>query len=251
MSMAIAGLRVSGVQVDDAECVKKTWPDFFNALDRLAPPLVIAIDGPGGVGKSTVSAEVARRFGFAHLDTGAFYRAATLLALQAGVDPADAASITALTEATSFAWQDGRMLMSGEDVSAPIRSDEVNAAVSAVSAHSSLRALLVQRQRSWVTRHDGRAVVEGRDIGTVVFPDSPAKFFLTARPAVRAARRAHQGDQSIDAVSGLLSERDRKDTARAASPLRRAEDAVEIDTSDLTAEEVVEEIAGAVSALGT
>ena len=203
---------------------------------------VVAIDGPSGVGKTSVSRAIASALGCEHLDTGAFYRAATVVALINRTDLSVEASVLAAVAQTFFGFSDGIMTVEGIDVSAAIRSDAVNEAVSRVAAYPSVRRVLVAQQRKWVAAHDGRAVVEGRDIGTVVFADSAHKFYLTARPEIRAARRAGEDPHSNDigAIQDLLERRDTVDSQRAASPLAAAEDAVVIDTSDITQAEVVE-----------
>lgn len=203
--------------------------------------LVIAIDGPGGSGKTTVSQALANALGVAHLDTGAFYRAVTFAALREGIFGGP--DLAALAERIDLRYEDGHMYLDGEDVCEAIRSEPVNALVSAVSAEPAVRRAMVERQRRWVERHDGRAVVEGRDIGTVVFPQAELKIFLVARPEVRAARRAIDLDApGVDNVQQDLARRDRLDSSRAVSPLSVAEDAVTIDTSDVNVADVVDHI---------
>jgi len=201
---------------------------------------VIAVDGPGGVGKTSVSKGVADRLGFGHLDTGAFYRAATIVVLVNRVNVADEAAVAEVVANASFDYLDEVMTLEGIDVSEAIRSEVVTDAVSGVAALPRVRSVLVHHQRHWVVKHDCHAVVEGRDIGTVVFPDSPLKIYLTARPEVRAARRAKQGGEDARSVRDDLARRDRIDSTRAVSPLSVADDAVEMDTSDLSLEEVID-----------
>ncbi len=207
--------------------------------------MVIAIDGPGGVGKSTVAKGVAAARGLAYLDTGSTYRAATLAVLRSGVDPDDTDETTTVVASADIAYVDGVVCLDGERVGAEVRRAGVTAAVSAVSAIPQVRRHIVEMQRDWVRAHGGNAVVEGRDIGTVVFPDAAVKVYLTARPEVRAARRS--GDPEVSGnnpcvVARELAERDRKDSTRAASPLVPASDAVIIDTSDMTAAEVIDRV---------
>lgn len=207
--------------------------------------MVIAIDGPSGVGKSTVAGRVAARLAVPHLDTGATYRAATLAALESGAAIDDPAAIVAAVRRAVIAYVDGRVLLDGRDVTAAVRSEAVTTAVSAVAALPEVRALVVAMQRAWVVEHGGRAVVDGRDIGTVVFPDAAVKVFLTAHPEVRARRRAGDAETSgvsLGAVAADLARRDHLDSTRPTSPLVAADDAAVIDTSELGIDEVVTEI---------
>jgi cytidylate kinase len=207
--------------------------------------VVIAIDGPSGVGKSTVSRSVATAVGFAYLDTGATYRAATLAVLDAGVDVTDETAVLAELEQHSIDYDERGILLDGESVAFNVRSDAVTANVSVVSAHPLVRSEIVEIQRRWVGHHDGDAVVEGRDIGTVVFPDAPTKVFLTASPEVRARRRAgdsEAGGRSVADIAAALAFRDEADSTRKTSPLRPADDAVIIDTGDLTIGQVVQAV---------
>ena len=203
--------------------------------------MVIAIDGPGGAGKSTVARAVAAELQLAHLDTGATYRAATLAALRAGADPTDGPAVLTAVEAATIEYIDGVIHLDGQPVAAAARGDTVNAAVSAVSAHSDVRRRIVAVQRDWVASRGGAAVVEGRDIGTVVFPDAPVKVFITARADVRAARRAgdaEAADKEVAEIEADLRRRDHIDSTRQASPLKPAHDAVVVDTSDMGVAEV-------------
>ncbi len=219
---------------------------------------VIAIDGPAGSGKSSVSREVARRLGVQYLDTGAIYRALTWAVLQRGVDPADGDAVrNVAAEVTLTSGTDPEhptITVDGIDVSAPIRGDDVTAAVSVVSAVPEVRARLVALQRDRVAAARDGIVVEGRDIGTVVLPDAPVKVFLTASAAVRAQRRAAQDEQERDQVrdveqtqSALLA-RDAFDSSRPVSPLAPAEDALLLDTSDMEFDDVVARILDLVAA---
>jgi cytidylate kinase len=209
--------------------------------------VVVAVDGPAAVGKSTVARAVADHLGAAYLDTGAFYRAVTLAVIRAGIDPTDDGAVLDVVRGARLDYGGGSMFLDGDDVGEACRSPEVTALVSAVSAFPEVREVVVTAQRDWVDRHGGHAVVEGRDIGTVVFPDAPLKVFLTADPAVRARRRA--GDQEaagreVAEIERWLTARDTADSTRAASPLAAAEDAVTIDTSWLSAEEVAALVIG-------
>ena len=204
--------------------------------------MVIAIDGPGGVGKSTVARGVAAALDAAYLNTGAYYRAATIAALDAGAAPDDAAAVNAAVAAAGFAFVGESMLLDGHDVSERSRSPEVTGAVSIVSAIPAVRALMVRRQREWVAEHDGHAVVEGRDIGTVVFPDAAVKVFLTASEDERARRRSGDREvkgQDVNSIAKALRKRDHIDSTRETSPLTAADDAVTIDTTSYDAGAVI------------
>jgi cytidylate kinase len=208
---------------------------------------VVAIDGPSGTGKSTVGRAVADELGLKVLDTGAMYRAITLAVLAAGVAPDDADACVAIARAVDVYVEEGVTRLDGRDVSTDIRGPDVTAAVSAVSAHAPLRRILVDRQREWVAGHDG-GVVEGRDIGTVVFPNAAVKVFLVADERERARRR--QRDEAdldrmvgVDAVEAALARRDALDRGRATSPLKAADDAIVIDTTHRGVDDIAAEIA--------
>jgi CMP/dCMP kinase len=209
----------------------------------------VTLDGPSGTGKSSVARDVARKLGAAYLDTGAMYRAATVAVLDAGVSLDDKIAVArAVTEATIDVGTDARrevVTVDGVDVRERIRGAEVTRAVSPVSAVPAVRRLLVARQRELIAAADA-VVVEGRDIGTVVLPDATLKVYLTASPEVRAQRRAAQlGVTDPDKVAALahdLRRRDEYDSKRAESPLRPAEDAVVVDSTDLDRAGVVERI---------
>ena len=216
---------------------------------------VVAIDGPSGAGKSTVARGVAAALGSSVLDTGAMYRSVTLAVLKRGVDPDDGEACVAIARAAVIDLPDGiladgipgdRIFLDGCDITAEIRGPGVTAAVSTVSAHPGVRAVLVARQREWADAHGG-GVVEGRDIGTVVFPDAAVKVFLTASDAERARRR--QRDEAaaaravdVERVREELERRDRLDSTRSASPLQVAPDALVVDTTELAIPDVVAEI---------
>ncbi|HLE38559.1 MAG TPA: (d)CMP kinase [Acidimicrobiia bacterium] len=215
--------------------------------------MVVAIDGPSGVGKSTAARAAAAALGIPHLDTGVYYRLATLICLVAGVDPGDDAGVLAALEGVEIDFgPEGRILLDGVDVSERLRAPDVTGAVSLVSAHPLVRAALVGMQRAWVAARGGDAVVEGRDIGTVVFPDAPVKVFLTADVTVRARRRARDAEAAgadLDDLAAQIMRRDHLDSSRAASPLRPADDAVIIDTSHVSTAEVVRRILDLVGAV--
>lgn len=204
--------------------------------------MVIAIDGPGGVGKSTVTRRLATLLGVEFLDTGATYRAATVAALRSDADLDSEDEVFDAVQRSDIAYKNGVILLDGESVADATRSEEVTQAVSAVSAFPSVREHVVDIQRNWVTTRGGSAVVEGRDIGTVVFPEAPVKVFLTADSATRAARRAGDAEAANLDVADIvadLNRRDHADSTRKTSPLRPAADAITIDTTDMPIEEVV------------
>ncbi len=208
-----------------------------------APNRILAIDGPAGAGKSTVAARMAERFGLLHLETGAMYRAFALKALAAGVSPDDEAALTALSRETTLTLLPGpagnRVLLDGAEVAARLRTPEVADAASRLSVHPPVRRWMVGLQQALGAAASGGVVMEGRDIGTVVFPRASIKIFLSASPEARSARRSRQnGGQASAQVLRSLQERDARDQGRAESPLRPAPDAVEIDSTGLSAEQV-------------
>ncbi len=209
--------------------------------------LVVAIDGPSGSGKSTVAKRVAKLLALPHVDTGAMYRALTLKALRTGTDVNDGIALVAMVDNTAVEFTaDGRTLLDGEDVSKAIRTPEVTANVSPVSAHPAVRERMVKIQR---TAGKEGAVLEGRDTGTVVFPDARLKVFLLADEKVRAERRQidlrKQGiEKNVEEVILELRRRDKYDSERDASPLRCARDAKKLDSTGLSIEQVVEKIVG-------
>ncbi len=212
---------------------------------------VIAIDGPAGSGKTSVAQELAARLGLECLDTGAMYRAVTFAVLRAGGDPADSGFTAAVARTIDVRIDDERVLVDGVDATVEIRSLTVDRAVSAVAANAEVRAELVARQREWANRRDG-GVVEGRDIGTVVFPQADLKIYLNADSSVRARRRARQSGAlghtadagGVESVAADLTRRDTIDSTRSTGPLSVASDAVVIDTTDKTFDETIEQIMG-------
>jgi len=204
-------------------------------------PRVIAIDGPAGSGKSTVARAVAERTGLPYLDTGAMYRSVAFAALRAGVDPEDLEQVTNLAAGMELQMpDDGSVLVDGADATIEIRGPEVTRAVSIVAANPEVRSEMRRRQRQWASERGG-GVMEGRDIGTVVFPDAVLKVYLDAHPEIRAARRSKEvEDLSYETVASDLARRDALDQGRADSPLREADDAFVIDTSDRTVDDIVD-----------
>jgi cytidylate kinase len=202
---------------------------------------VIAIDGPAGSGKSTVARCVAARLGLDYLDTGAMYRAVAFEAIRRGVDPDDAPRVAELTRQLELSVDD-KVVVNGTDATVEIRGPEVTRAVSSVAANPDVRHELVLRQREWA-RARGGGVMEGRDIGTVVFPDAEVKVFLTASEDARATRRTKEMlERDYDEVAADMARRDRIDSTRAASPLSAAPDAVQLDTTQLTSDQVVDHV---------
>jgi CMP/dCMP kinase len=232
----------------------------------LMPPLIVAIDGPAGAGKSTVARALAQRFGLLNLESGAMYRAFALKALAAGVATGDAAALDALAHATQVRLEpslDGnRVVLDGADVTSKLRTPQITAAASEISVHPPIRRWLVRLQQALGAQ--GNVVMEGRDIGTVVFPHAPVKIFLDASPEKRGERRYEQnrgGGQDVQQTGATavatqlptkvleeIRERDRRDRTRADSPLRPAADATIIDSTDLTLEQVIERAATLVEA---
>jgi cytidylate kinase len=199
--------------------------------------MLIAIDGPAGAGKSSVARAVARALGFTYLDSGAMYRCVALAALERGADLDDGAALGGLADGLEIDLREGRVELDGREVGAAIREPRVTAAASRVSVHPPVREAMVARQRSMIAA--GRYVAEGRDIGTVVSPEAPLKVFLTASAGERARRRAAQSGEDEAAVLAAQLERDERDEGREHGALRAAPDAVEIDTTRLSLDEVV------------
>jgi cytidylate kinase len=204
---------------------------------------VIAIDGPAGSGKSTVARRLADHLGLDYLDTGAMYRAVTFAALRRGIDPEDTSPVAELARVVDLDVTTDHVRVDGVDATIEIRGPEVSRAVSLVAANPEVRAELVRRQREWAYERAG-GVLEGRDIGTVVFPDAVLKVYLNARPEVRAERRAAEvSELDYETVAADMARRDAFDQGRQADPLRLADDAIVLDTSDLTIDEIVAELA--------
>jgi cytidylate kinase len=208
---------------------------------------VIAIDGPAGSGKSTVAKALAARLGLEYLDTGAMYRSVTFAALRRGIDPGDIDVVGRMAADVAIDVRPDGVVVDGVDASIEIRGPEVSRAVSIVAANPAVRAEMVRRQREWVATRGG-GVLEGRDIGTVVFPDAELKVYLTADPEVRAERRSKEvTDLDYETVAADLARRDALDQGREVSPLAEAEDAFLVDTTGLRVEDIIDVIAARVS----
>ena len=200
--------------------------------------VVVAIDGPAGAGKSTVAKALAHALQLKYLDTGAMFRAVTSLALSSGIDVHDEFAVGAVAENMNLVMENGLVVADGTDVTTDIRSIAVTSAVSTVAANSRVRANMRDRQRMWSDLNRG-GVIEGRDIGTVVFPDAVLKVYLTASPRVRAERRVAEAGGDIDEIERSIAERDLKDSTRSDSPLQESADSVVVDTSNRSIEDIV------------
>jgi cytidylate kinase len=201
--------------------------------------IVISIDGPAGAGKSTVGRALAKHLGLEYLDTGAMYRAVAYAALRSGIPVTDDAAVAELARGLDLVVNEAGVLVDGEDATTAIRGRDVTAAVSAVAANTPVREELRARQRAWVAARGG-GVIDGRDIGSVVFPAATLKLYLTASPRVRAERRVGEIGGDLDEVEASIAERDRRDMTRIDGPLRAADGAVVVDTTGLTVDEVVD-----------
>ena len=207
---------------------------------------IIAIDGPAGSGKSTVGRALARHLGLEYLDTGAMYRSVTFAAIRRGIDPSEAEVLGRIVGDIELDVGAQAVTVDGVDATIEIRGPEVSRAVSIVAANPIVRAEMVRRQREWAQRHGG-GVIEGRDIGSVVFPDAELKVYLTADPEVRAQRRSKEAtDLDYETVAADLARRDALDQGREASPLVEADGAFLVDTTGLTVEEIIQVIAEAI-----
>ena len=202
---------------------------------------VIAIDGPAGAGKSTVARQVSTATGLRYLDTGAMYRCVALEVQNSATDPHNAEAVGKIAREVQVVIERDAAKLNGVDVTSDIRSTKINAIVSIIAAHTPVRDAMREQQRRWIQAQQG-GVVEGRDIGTVVFPDAILKVFLTASPEVRAERRVGQTGGDIAVVAASIAERDHLDSTRLDSPLRPSDGSVIVDSSNRTIEEVVAEI---------
>jgi cytidylate kinase len=203
--------------------------------------VVVAIDGPAGAGKSTIAKALADDLGIEYLDTGAMYRGVTFEVLRRGLEATDIEAVGRVAREIHFVQSRHSLQVNGVDATAEIRTPAVDAAVSHVAANSAVREVLRTRQREWIAEHGG-GVVEGRDIGSVVFPDATLKVYLVASPLVRAQRRVAQHGGDVAEIARAIAERDERDSTRSDSPLRKMPDAVAVDTSNRSVPEVIAEI---------
>jgi CMP/dCMP kinase len=204
-------------------------------------PVVIAIDGPAGAGKSTIAKALARDLGIAYLDTGAMYRGVTFAVLRKGLSATDVDAVGRVAQSVVFVQTADTLEVDNVDATAAIRTSEIDAAVSHIAANSVVRDEMRLRQRQWIADHNG-GVVEGRDIGSVVFPDATLKVYLVATPLVRAERRVAQHGGDVAEIARAIAERDERDSTRADSPLRQTPDAVVVDTSNRSVDQIVTDI---------
>jgi 3-phosphoshikimate 1-carboxyvinyltransferase len=246
MCFSLAALAGVPVRINDPKCVAKTFPDYFERFGRIAAP-VIAIDGPSASGKGTVAQRVAEALGYHFLDSGALYRLTALAAIRAGVALDDEAAVAAVAADLPAEFPGDRILLAGDDVTAAIRAEEIGVGASKVAALPAVRAALLERQRDY--RRFPGLVADGRDMGSVVFPEAPVKVFLTASAEARAERRYKQLIEKgmpaniatllQDKILQELRERDARDAARSVAPLRQCDDAELVDTTPLGIDEAV------------
>ncbi len=243
MCFSLVTLGACRIRINDPKCVNKTFPGYFDAFARVTTPVgVVAIDGPSASGKGTVAAKVAAALGWQYLDSGSLYRLVALAAMRAGVDLDNEGAIARLAAALPARFEQGRILLDGDDVSDAIRSEACSAGASKVAALPALREALLDRQRDYRVRPG--LVAEGRDMGSVVFPDATVKVFLTATAEARAERRYKQliekgSTANMESLLKDLHERDARDAARSVAPLKKMPDAVLLDTTELDVDAAV------------
>jgi 3-phosphoshikimate 1-carboxyvinyltransferase len=248
MCFSLVALGGVPMRINDPGCVAKTFPDYFQRFAAVTRPVnvpVVALDGPAASGKGTVALLVARRLGWHLLESGALYRVVGLAALEQGVDLQDERALAPIAAGLDVAFDDGRIWLSGRDVSDRIRSEQVSDAASKVAALPAVRAALLWRQKAF--RAVPGLVAEGRDMGSVVFPDAAPKVFLTATAEVRAERRYKQliakgMDVNLPALLQEIASRDERDSQRSVAPLKAASDALPLDTTELSAEEAANQV---------
>ena len=246
MAFTVLGLISNGVTLDGPECVTKTAPDFFEYVDKLRLEgdqelAILAIDGPAGSGKTSLAKRVASETGLEYLDTGAMYRSVSAKVIEEGIDPEDNELVVAIANRISIVFEGDEVFVDGERLTETIRSPEVNAVVSYVAANPGVRSILRRAQRSWARKRGG-GVLEGRDIGTVVFPQARLKVYVTATPEERAKRRSLESGRPMEEILEEITGRDRIDSSRMDSPLSISDDALMVDSTGKTIDEVAEEI---------
>ena len=241
MSFSIMGLFTSGVIVHPHQCVEKTFPEFYEVLDQIRMRgdgnlSLLAIDGPAGSGKSTLAKYLAKQLELEYLDTGAMYRSVAAVTIKSGTDLGDKNAVAEIAERILIEFDGDKIFVDGENMTKIIRGTDVNAAVSEVSANTGVRAVMRRRQRAWA-RARGGGVLEGRDIGSVVFPNARLKVYVTATPEERAKRRSLESGRTIEDITKEILGRDAKDSTRIDSPLVADSEAIIIDTTGKTIEE--------------
>ena len=246
MAFSILGLMSPGITLDSPQCVAKTFPTFFDVLDQVraagdAKLRVLAIDGPAGSGKSTLAKKVAEQLDLSYLDTGAMYRSVAAVALSESAELDDEAKIAAIADRIVIQFDGESVHVDGEDLTETIRGPQVNAAVSQVAANPGVRSVMRRQQRTWA-RIRGGGVLEGRDIGSVVFPQARLKVYVTATPEERARRRSLESGRTVEDITEEILQRDTKDSTRGDSPLVADQDAVVIDTTGKTIQETADYI---------
>ena len=246
MAFTVLGLVSSGVTLDGPECVTKTAPDFFEYVDQLRLEgdqelAILAIDGPAGSGKTSLAKRIASETGLEYLDTGAMYRSVSAKVIEEGIDPEDKELVVAIANRISIVFEGDEVFVDGERLTETIRSPEVNAVVSYVAANPGVRSILRRAQRSWARKRGG-GVLEGRDIGTVVFPRARLKVYVTATPEERAKRRSLESGRPMEEILEEIMGRDKIDSSRIDSPLSISNDALMVDSTGKTIDEVAEEI---------
>lgn len=246
MAFTVLGLLTEGVIIDDANCVAKTCPEFFEHIDALRLEgdkqlTILAIDGPAGSGKSSLAKLLAQELELDYLDTGAMYRSIAAEVIAANINPEAYREVTQIAENADIAFNGQEVFVNGTNVTQTIRNAEVNAIVSYVAANPGVRAILRRAQRSWA-RQRGGGVLEGRDIGSVVFPKAKLKVYVTAAPEERARRRSLESGRAMKEILNEIQERDEIDSSRTDSPLSISSNAIVVDTTDKTLAEVTEEV---------
>ncbi|MBT95968.1 MAG: hypothetical protein CL431_08375 [Acidimicrobiaceae bacterium] len=246
MAFTVLGLLAEGVVIDDANCVAKTCPEFYEHIDTLRLEgdeelAILAIDGPAGSGKSSLAKLLAQELQLEYLDTGAMYRSVAAEVIAANIDPEAYREVTQITDNIDISFNGQEVFVNAKNLTKQIRSPEVNSIVSYVAANPGVRAILRRAQRSWA-RQRGGGVLEGRDIGSVVFPKAKLKVYVTATPEERAHRRSLESGRDMKEILNEIQERDEIDSSRTDSPLSVSSNAIVVDTTDKTLSEVANEV---------